>query len=400
MLAIANLAILAAIAVHAAAGHAAAATSASLGIVTQALHVVAAGVWTGGLAALLTGLRGTGGAARHASIVRFSRVAAVCLAAVLATGILRSLDEIDDWSELAATAYGRVILVKIALAAIVAALGAVNRWRSVPRARVSADLLSRVGAAELTVAAAALAAAAVLGTLAPPAAARIPFISVTGTDFATTTRARLTTGSDQPGPNRFTLSATDVDSRTPVRAPRATLTFTPLDDPGVVPTTLELSPTDRDGVYEGSGANLAFDGRWQVTAQIQRSDAITIPFEIATHARTQFVSIARFPGEKPMFTVEVPGLGHVRFIPDAERPGSHGLVIACFSVVREPRAMASLVVTEKNSEGPVRQLSVRRTDTNAFHTTAEFTRGSNILVATGKTIDGARMRAELHIDLR
>ena len=365
---VAGLAALGAVAAHVVTGHAAAGNggAATLATMSQALHFAAAGVWFGGLLALLAGF-GRGDPARTMpSIRRFSNTAAVCLVLVFATGLLRGVEELSSWREAISTDYGRVVLAKLTIAIVIAALGAANRWGSVRLAAVTTRPLARIARAELTLALAAIGAAALLGTLAPPAAARIPFITASGVDYGTTVRARLTTASDQPGPNRFTVNVVDYDSGAATPARRVSLLFTPLDDPGVAPTTLALAPAP-GGSFEGSGPNLAFEGRWRVTATIERDrDSIQVPLDVTTATRPQFVSIARFPGEKPMFTVEVGRIGHVRFIPDAERNGRQGLLIACFDILHEPRPMTSLVVTALAPGRPVQQLAATRTATSVF----------------------------------
>lgn len=395
---LAGLAAIAAIAAHVLTGHAAAG-AAVLATVSQGAHFAAAGVWFGGLAALLAAIDRRDPARSLPSIRRFSNAAAVCLVMVVATGLLRGVDELSSWRELVSTDYGRVVLAKIAIAIVIAALGALNRWRSVPRAANTTQPLAGVARVELTFALAAIGAAAVLGTLPPPASARVPFITASGADYGTTVRVRLTTASDQPGPNRFTVTAVDYDSGAAVHARRVSLSFTPLDDPGVEPTTLALDPASADR-FEGSGANLSFEGRWRVTATIERErDSVQVPLDLTTATKPQLVSIARFPGEKPMFTVEVSGFGHIRFVLDAERSGPQRLAIYSLDAIREPRPMASLVVTASAPGGPVRRLPLGRTSTSAFETTAELSSGENILVATGRTAEGSRMRAELRLTI-
>jgi hypothetical protein len=195
----------------------------------------------------------------------------VGLLAVAVTGAWRTRNELSSWHDLASTAYGRTVAVKLALAAAIAALGAFNRWRSVPSAATSLRLLRRAGGGELALAAGAVVAAAVLGTLAPPRSgyAAPTELEAEGADFGTTVRVRLNAASDQPGPNRFLARVVDYDSKDPVPARRVTLRFTPLDDPGVASTSLAL---DRGAgeAWEGSGPNLAFDGRWRITTRIER----------------------------------------------------------------------------------------------------------------------------------
>ena len=112
-----------------------------------------------------------------------------------------------------------------------------------PRVASSLRPLRRTASGELALTVAALAAAGVLGTLAPPAAGRsISGIVATGEDFGTTVRVRLTAASDYPGPNRFVVQIDDYDSNAPVRADRVSLRFTPLDDPGVASTRWRSRP--------------------------------------------------------------------------------------------------------------------------------------------------------------
>ena len=71
-LAAAGIAALAAVIVHVANGHAGASRWPSvITVILQAVHVAVAGVWIGGLAALMVGIRGTPSAEKAASVRRF-----------------------------------------------------------------------------------------------------------------------------------------------------------------------------------------------------------------------------------------------------------------------------------------------------------------------------------------
>ena len=86
-MAAAGVAAFAAIGVHVAAGHAAAGgwpNGAS--VASQWAHFAAAGIWLGGLVALLLGVRGAPSEEKAAAIRRFSRLALVALVVVAATG--------------------------------------------------------------------------------------------------------------------------------------------------------------------------------------------------------------------------------------------------------------------------------------------------------------------------
>ena len=160
---------LAAIAAHSAAGHAAAVERyrvAAIGL--QSLHFAAAGVWFGGLAALLAGTRGDPDAGKTTAVRRYSSLAGIALATVGVTGILRTVQELSSWHQLASTDYGEAALAKGVLLVAIAAFGALNRWRSVPAAPTDLQPLRRVALIELALMTVALAVAAILATLAPP----------------------------------------------------------------------------------------------------------------------------------------------------------------------------------------------------------------------------------------
>jgi copper transport protein len=393
---------LSAIAVHSAAGHAAAVIRMPVAhVAAQWAHVTAVGLWIGGLAALLLGVRGAPSVEKAAAVRRFSSIAAAALLVVVVTGAWRTLDGLSAWRDLVATGYGRAVAAKMALLVVMAALGALNRWRSVPAAATTLRPLRRVGAAEIALAAGALAAAALLGALPPPASgfAAPTEIDVSGADFGTTVRVRLTTASDQPGPNRFVAHVMDYDAKTPLPARRVSLRFTPLDDPGVVSTSLPLERAPGDG-WEGSGANLAFDGRWRIVVTIERDrDSVEVPLEMEARTPPQFTSVERAPGRAPQYTVEVGAEGYVRFSPDPERAGPSQIHLTCFDTVGDERPIEQIVVTVAGEKSPTRQFPVRRLGPNRFVADAELGPGRNRIVAITRAIDGTRLRASVEIDV-
>jgi len=160
----------AAMLVHVLAGHADASSSwRVVNVAVQWVHMTGIGVWVGGLAWLLLGIRGMTNTDRAVAVGAFSRVATVTLGVVLATGVARGIVEVGSLGNLFDTTYGITLLVKVGLVAVLVALGALNHFRAVPAlgrgAGVRSFTLNSRG--ELAVAAAVLAATALLSGLAP-----------------------------------------------------------------------------------------------------------------------------------------------------------------------------------------------------------------------------------------
>jgi len=160
----------AAMLVHVLAGHADASSSwRVVNVAVQWVHMTAIGVWVGGLAWLLLGIRGATKPDRAAAVGAFSRVATVTLVVVLATGVARGIVEVGSLGNLFDTTYGVTLLVKVGLVAVLVALGALNHFRAVPAlgrgAGVRSFTLNSQG--EVVVAAVVLATTAVLSGLAP-----------------------------------------------------------------------------------------------------------------------------------------------------------------------------------------------------------------------------------------
>ena len=97
----------AAVLLHVIAGHAdAPATLRLVNILEQWIHMTAIGVWIGGLAWLLLGIRGQGRAERAAAVRAFSRIATITLVVVLVTGLARAVEEVGSLGALFDTSYG------------------------------------------------------------------------------------------------------------------------------------------------------------------------------------------------------------------------------------------------------------------------------------------------------
>jgi copper transport protein len=96
----------------------------------DALHLAAATVWLGGLAAILLAILERLPSSDLAGLLpRWSRVAMVAVAVLVSTGIYRAWREIGSWAAVLGTPYGRLVLYKIiALTVMLFAAEQGRRW--------------------------------------------------------------------------------------------------------------------------------------------------------------------------------------------------------------------------------------------------------------------------------
>jgi copper transport protein len=150
--------------------HAAATRGGAMPVAAVAVHLLTASVWLGGVAALAVGLAcARSGAGPIAAAVRgrFAVLAGGAAALVAATGLYEAGLEVSSLDGLLVSFYGRALLVKTTLAALVVGLGGLNFALLRRRGGIS----RRLAVAELTVGALVLLAA---GTLAASLPARGP----------------------------------------------------------------------------------------------------------------------------------------------------------------------------------------------------------------------------------
>ncbi|NXY96796.1 copper resistance protein CopC/CopD [Streptomyces sp. BR123] len=106
----------------AAAEHASAGIQVPLAVPAAVLHLLAMGVWLGGLITLVVLLRsrGPGSPAVPASVIgRFSTLAFTAVAVLAGTGVYQSWRQVGSWEALSTTSFGRTLIVKIAAVVLV-----------------------------------------------------------------------------------------------------------------------------------------------------------------------------------------------------------------------------------------------------------------------------------------
>ncbi len=159
-------------------GHAADAGTLSVAVLADWLHLLAVSAWIGGLVYLALVLRRRIAAVNSpdsseflGAVKRFSTLAAVSVALIVATGGFQIWHRVGSVAALLQTPYGQTLSIKLILVLVLLGLGALNRFVIVPKLssdRAASRKLFRTVAYEIGVASAVLVCVAILLQL-PPA---------------------------------------------------------------------------------------------------------------------------------------------------------------------------------------------------------------------------------------
>ena len=146
--------------------------------VSDALHMVAAALWIGAIAAfaMMLARPATEIAEAHLKTIhralnQFSRIGAILVAIIVVTGLINShiLFGLANWSSLVGTTYGWLLLAKLLAFGAMLLLAAANRWRLTPafgRSVVSGGSAPTLAALQKSLAIEAAAAVTVLALVA------------------------------------------------------------------------------------------------------------------------------------------------------------------------------------------------------------------------------------------
>ncbi|MEU8339557.1 copper resistance protein CopC [Micromonospora tulbaghiae] len=257
------------------AGHAAASPAPAVSVVVDAVHLGGMAVWLGGLVMLAVFLlRRADERELDAILPIWSRWAALSVAALLLAGTVQGLIEVASIQALFDTTYGRLLLAKIVLFALVIGVAAYSR--ALVRRRVAAG---RPGAMRRAVVAELVITAVVLGvsaTLVQTTPARTAAADVAGAEqgyFSTTLSSPIYSLEVQLDPaetgnNSMHLYAYTKDSRPqPVQEWKVTAA---LPSAGIEPITVPLLPlSDNHATGE---VNLPARGDWQLRITVRTTD--------------------------------------------------------------------------------------------------------------------------------
>ncbi|HEX6207572.1 MAG TPA: copper resistance protein CopC [Actinomycetota bacterium] len=391
---------LAAMLVHAYAGHAGAGRNPVLAVGVQWIHIVAVGVWVGGLAWLLVGLVGADSEVRAPAAARFSSIATWAIVFVALTGFLRAWSEVGSLGDLFDTSFGLAAVGKSALFGGMLALGAYNRFRLIPRGRL--PTLRRTMSGELAMAVGVFGLTGLMAGLVPPSqlqeeeevAAAPERVVVEGSDFATTVRMRLTATPGAPGPNAFQARISDYDTGEPVEATAVSLRFSMPDRGDVGTTELELDEVE-PGLWRGEGTNLSVAGTWRVGVLIQQpDDAVRLELELETSgAEPEIEVIEGGPGQPDIYVIPLGEGRTVQAYVDPGAAGSNEVHYTFFTPEGGELPMEDIAIRAALEGGEPIELEPRRLTEGHFVASAELETGAWSFTAEATTEDGTVLTA-------
>jgi copper transport protein len=265
-------------------GHAATADPQWLTRPAVFIHATAIAFWVGALVPLAA-LFARRDPAASLALRRFSAAIPYVLAALLAAGIVLAVVQIGHFEALVSTAYGRVLLVKLALVALLLILAAFNRWR-LTKPVLAADIRAekrfvRSVAGEIVLVTAILCTVALWRFTPPPRAladaAPVPPVSVH--IHAERAMASVTVSPGRAGSVSVSAFVVGGDLE-PLDAKSVTLSFS-MPSAGIEPIRREAHKLDQ-GQWRVDGLRLPVAGRWDVSVDILISDfeSVTLKSEI------------------------------------------------------------------------------------------------------------------------
>jgi copper transport protein len=271
--------------------HAAASPAAALAVPLDWLHLVAMIAWLGGLVPLAFAINTTARAPDQAMplallIRRFSRLTIACVAILTLTGIYNYTLQIGTLDLLAATTYGRVLLIKLGLFGALLLLGGLNLFVLSRRWRAAGERLARAFGRsvrwEIVAGALLLLAVGAMTSVAPSKTAWEAHEQQGTAQSATVGAVGLTLriAPAQIGDNEFAVDVADARPGAAAAPTRVLLRFDMLGmEMGKLETTAQPAGAER---YITRGSFTSMGGRWHIEVLLRRAgfDDVQHTFEV------------------------------------------------------------------------------------------------------------------------
>jgi copper transport protein len=284
--------------------HAHTGAQAWLAVPATGMHLLAIGLWFGGLVPLTACI--VGPAARRAervrffepALARFSLLAQVCFTTIAVTGLYLAWRQVGTLGALGGTAYGRLLLVKFGVVLVIVALASrgrrfVQRHAKKPGETPPAGALRglrRSVAAEVVLGAGVLSLTAVLvntaparTSYAPPMRAKVAFPVTAGT------HTRLDGGRVEVEltPAKRGANVADIylvaKDKTLVNVPEVSGRLQPANKSiGALPVKVSVA---EPGHYVASAISIPYPGPWVLWLDIRTSDFDEVPVHFPFTAR-------------------------------------------------------------------------------------------------------------------
>jgi len=251
------------------AGHSSVNDNYGLALLSDGAHLLAMTVWLGGLAMVLAVVVRRDRDALAVVLPRFSGAALGCIAVLAGTGSYQAIRNVGSWPALVDTAYGRLVLAKIAGLLVIVWLGYVARrfvnrrqFATLPRG-LAAEVVTGVGVLAVT--------AVLVATLPGKTAYAAP---VSRTIVTSTFRLQVEVDPAKTGPATLRIDAyTPAGQRLAVQRITGSLRL-PAQQVGPLPIAFDITGTGR----VRAALTLAAPGKWQLVLDVQTSpiDATTV----------------------------------------------------------------------------------------------------------------------------
>jgi copper transport protein len=256
-------------------------------------HLIATSIWVGGLALMAFVVPRVAQTLNDEdrswlwlrTVVNFSTMAAVAVGLLIITGSYLSFLHVGSWTALIGTAYGRTLLLKLALAGIAMLVGAYNLIvikprldRAIDRPELGPQLQRRFRRTVLIEATVGLLVLASAGALTALPRSKDPQPTVAAGPLQLTTRSEdldvaLTLDPARSGASSYTVRLSQ-NGQAISDAQAVSLRFTYLTRGlGTAQAAAQATP---DGAYAANGAYLSLPGEWQISTAIRRPNAFDV----------------------------------------------------------------------------------------------------------------------------